>query len=107
MDTPTRHWVETLTGLGASGAGVMLAHVGSRPVQGHPMIPLLQVSSREEIKKGFEQDLDLVLEGDPRGWSQEMLKLICAVASRVYVPRLQAQGNTDFQLTRGLLGVSM
>lgn len=107
MDTPTRHWVETLTGLGASGAGVMLAHVGSRPVQGHPMIPLIQVSSCEEIKKGFEQDLDLILEGNPGSWSQEMLKLICAVASRVYVPRLQVQGNTDFQLTRGLLGVSM
>jgi hypothetical protein len=36
-----------------------------------------------------------------------MLEAVAAVASREYVPRLFEAGNTDFQFTRGLLGVSM
>jgi hypothetical protein len=36
-----------------------------------------------------------------------MLRAVAAVASREYTPRLFAAGNTDFQFTRGLLGVSM
>jgi len=29
------------------------------------------------------------------------------VASRQYIPKLFAKGNTDFQFTRGLLGISL
>jgi hypothetical protein len=29
------------------------------------------------------------------------------VASRTYVPKLYGQGNTDFQVSRGLLGISL
>ncbi len=36
-----------------------------------------------------------------------MLDIVAAVASREYTPRLFGAGNTDFQFTRGLLGVSM
>jgi hypothetical protein len=53
------------------------------------------------------EDLDVLLEGDPSGWNEQMLETIAAVASRAYVPRLFEAGNTDFQFTRGLLGVSM
>ena len=35
-----------------------------------------------------------------------LLRLVLDTASRRYTPRLMAQGNVDFQLTRGLLGVS-
>ena len=48
MEMPTHHWVETLTGLGATGVEIMLAHVSGAPVQAHPMIPLLQVASDED-----------------------------------------------------------
>jgi hypothetical protein len=36
-----------------------------------------------------------------------MLETVPAVAFLEYTPRLFEAGNTDFQFTRGLLGVSM
>jgi altronate dehydratase len=107
MEAPTDHWVETATGLGATGVEVMLAHVVGRPLQAHRMIPLLQISSDPETSERYAEDLDLVLEGDPSSWTGQMLEAVSAVASREYTPRLFGAGNTDFQFTRGLLGVSM
>ncbi len=107
METPTDHWIETATGLGATGVEVMLAHVAGHPLQAHRMVPLIQVSSDEETLSDFGEDLDVTLEGDPSGWNEQMLQAILAVGSRSYTPRLYAQGDTAFQLTRGLLGVSM
>jgi altronate dehydratase len=107
MEAPTDHWVETATGLGATGVEVMLAHVGGHPLQAHHMIPLVQASSDPETLEKHAEDLDVLLEGDPSGWNEQMLETIAAVASRAYVPMLFEAGNTDFQFTRGLLGVSM
>jgi len=53
------------------------------------------------------EDLDVLLEGDPASWSAELLEALLEVASRRSTPRLYGHGNTGFQLTRGLLGVSM
>ena len=47
------------------------------------------------------------LEGGPDAWTEEILVTVAAVASREYTPKLFAANNTDFQFTRGLLGVSM
>jgi altronate dehydratase len=107
MEAPTDHWVETATGLGATGVEVMLAHVARHPLQAHRMIPLLQASSDPETLEKHAEDLDVHLEGDPSGWTEQMLETIATVASREYVPKLFEAGNTDFQFTRGLLGVSM
>ena len=107
MECPTDHWVETLTGLGATGIEVMLAHVADHPQQTHPMVPLLQVAESDGVGKRFRPDLDLVLEGDSEDWGDQLLQLILQVASGRHVPTLHAQGNADFQVTRGLLGVSM
>ena len=104
METPTRHWVETLTGLGATGVEIMLAHVSGSPVQAHPMIPLLQVTSDEAEE--WSADTDLTMRGDAP-WTETILPLVLSVASRAYVPKLFEQGNTDFQVSRGLLGISM
>jgi altronate dehydratase len=107
MDAPTSHWVETATGLGATGVEVMLAHVAGRPLQSHRMIPLLQTSSDPETVQRHADDLDAVLDGDPSRWTMRLLDTLAATASREYKPRLFEAGNTDFQFTRGLLGVSM
>jgi altronate dehydratase len=107
MEAPTDHWVETATGLGATGVEVMLAHVVGRPLQAHRMIPLLQISSDPETLERYAEDLDVVLEADPSSWPEQTLEAVAAVASREYTPRLFGAGNTDFQFTRGLLGVSM
>ena len=107
MEAPTDHWVETATGLGATGIEVMLAHVARHPLQAHRMIPLLQASSDPETLRKHADDLDVLLEGDASEWTERMLEAVAAVASREYTPRLFEAGNTDFQFTRGLLGVSM
>ncbi|HEX2729217.1 MAG TPA: UxaA family hydrolase, partial [Rubrobacteraceae bacterium] len=107
MEAPTDHWIETATGLGATGVEAMLAHVAGRPLQAHRMLPLVQVSSDPEIRRNYADDLDVLLDGDPAEWTGRMLEIVSAVASREYVPRQFEAGNTDFQFTRGLLGVSM
>jgi hypothetical protein len=71
------------------------------------MIPLLQASSDPGTLRSYGDDLDVLLEEDPSSWADQMLSAVAAVASREYTPRLFAAGNTDFQFTRGLLGVSM
>jgi len=107
MEAPTDHWVETATGLGATGVEIMLSHVAGHPLQAHRMIPLLQASSDPETLQSHADDLDVLLEDDPSSWADQMLRAVAAVASREYTPRLFEAGNTDFQFTRGLLGVSM
>ena len=107
MEAPTDHWIETATGLGATGVELMLAHVTGRPLQSHRMIPLVQISSDPETIRNHADDLDALLDGDPGTWTGKTLETVAAVASREYTPKLFAANNTDFQFTRGLLGVSM
>jgi hypothetical protein len=85
----------------------MLAHVVGRPLQAHRMIPLVQISSDPETSVKYAEDLDVELEGNSTLWTEQMLEAVAAVASREYTPKLFGAGNTDFQFTRGLLGVSM
>ena len=107
MESPTDHWVETATGLGATGVEMMLAHVAGKPLQSHRMIPLIQAASDTATIGDYSEDLDVLLTGDPSSWMGALLEKTLDVASRRYVPKLFAQGNTGFQFTRGLLGVSM
>lgn len=107
METPTAHWVETLTGLGATGVDVIVAYVGEHPLQTHPMIPLLQITDNAEVHKTYGPDLDLWLDGTSDHWPTQILSRIAAVADHSYAPQLYQLGNIDFQVTRGLLGVSL
>ncbi len=102
METPTDQPTETLTGLGATGVELALTHIAGATLQSHVMVPLIQVTTDWTTQNRFGEDIDLT-SVDVNG----MLKLIIEVASRRYTPKLHGKGNTDFQLTRGLLGVSM
>ena len=102
METPTDQPTETLTGLGATGVDLALAHIVSAPLQSHVMVPLIQVSTDSATQATYGADLDL-----ESADVNELLALIVEVASRQYTPKLHGKGNTDFQLTRGLLGISM
>ena len=102
METPTDQPTETLTGLGATGVDMALAHIVGAPLQSHVMVPLIQVSTDTTTQSNYGADLDLATAD-----VDELLALVVKVASRQYTPKLHGKGNTDFQLTRGLLGVSM
>jgi altronate dehydratase len=106
MDTQTTHWVETLVGLGATGVEVMLAAVTGHPVSGHPMIPVLQIGTHD-LPLPYHNDLDLILTPESTTWTAQLMHLICQTAAQTHTPKVVDQGNLDFQITRGLLGVSM
>jgi altronate dehydratase len=107
METQTEHWVEILTGLGATGVDLMLAYVEGPPVQTHPLLPLLQVTSAAAAPGAAQEDFDFVLQGNAAAWPQQLLRQILEVAAGQYTPQLFAQDNADFQITRGLLGISL
>ena len=102
METPTDQPTETLTGLGATGVDLALAHVVGAPLQSHVMVPLIQISTDGMTQNNYGADLD-----SESADVDDLLALIIEVASRQYIPKLHGKGNTDFQLTRGLLGISM
>ena len=108
MECPTQHWVEALSGLGATGVDLVVACGDGPPLQGHPFIPLLQVSVSAETRPP-SQACDLVL--DPAAAenvnAQRLYDRIGAVLSgRVQTRSMQA-GNVDFQITRGPAGISL
>ena len=107
METPTAHWVETVTGLAATGVEIVIALIGNRPMQTHPFVPMLQMTSEQSMLQKHEQDVDLVLSGNPTLWANQILERSKQILEHTYTPRLYQQGNIDFQLTRGFLGVSL
>ena len=112
METPTENPVETFTGLGATGVDLMLCHIGRNPLPGHPMLPLVQVTADPAVAERYGSDLDRVLApGRGPAGIVEIVDLLAAlvadVASCRYRPKLWSRAVTEFQLTRGRLGLSM
>lgn len=107
MDMPSHHWIEALTGLGATGVGLILAYVDYQVMPGHPLVPVVQISTGESLSSAEQNDLDLRLNDDPTDWPEQILRFAGRVISGEYLPKSSQQGNIDFQITRGLLGISL
>ncbi len=107
MESPTEDWLEIVTGLAATGVELILAYVGLHPLEGHPLVPVLQVTDREEVVQRYGGDMDRVLVGDPAAWPQTLATLLAHTLAGRHRPRAMQVGNVDFQLTRGPLGVSL
>jgi altronate dehydratase len=106
VQTDSDHWVENLAGLGACGAQVFFGLVGETSQQGHPMLPVLQIAEPGILPVEAAQDVDLILEGDPAKDEAALLQLLTDTLQGARMPVATAGGFTDFQLSRGLLGVS-
>ena len=104
--TESDHWVENLTGLGGCGAHLFLTVVCENSRQGHPMLPVIQVAEAGQRGTLPADDIDAFLSGDASADANALKQLVAAVAQNELTPAVTAQGFTDFQLTRGLLGVS-
>ncbi len=109
MECPTVHWVEILSGLGATGVDLILVHVDQYPVQGHPLIPTLQMATDLPEASGWRGDLDLVWNsGDnPEDRMQDLFNIVSDVLSGRHQARSMQTGNVDFQITRGPTGLSL
>ena len=106
VGTESQHWVENLTGLGGCGAQVVLGLVGNNARQGHPFVPVIQVAAASAQTQIAAQDIDAFLSGNAEQDLAVMLDLVVATAGGTRQTAAVSQGMTDFQLTRGLLGVS-
>ena len=98
METPTDQQTETLTGLGATGVDLALAHIIGAPLQSHVMVPLLQVSTDTATQANYGADLDLATAD-----VDELLALIVEVASRQYTPKLHGKGKHRFSINTGFV----
>ncbi|MGH3425801.1 MAG: UxaA family hydrolase, partial [Nocardioidaceae bacterium] len=107
MRMPTTDWMETGSGLGATGAQVLLTHVAGGTVSGQRLLPVVQVSADPQTEDDFGQDLDAILRGDADDQARGLLDVLVSVASGEHTPRAFETGNLGFQITRGLLGTSM
>ena len=101
MSNPRRHWGETLAGLGASGVEIMLGAVEGHPLAGHPLVPVLQISAGAGAAEDFDA---IVTEGEDI--ASNLLELLASTLKGQHIARHQVTGTEDFQVTRGLLGVS-
>ncbi len=107
MATPTDHPVEIITGLGATGVDVVLAYVGAHPVQGHPLVPVLEFATAADCPPDLAPELDLLLDGNAETWPAQILARLGDLAAHRYIPKRVSMGNIDFQITRGAMGISL
>ncbi|HET7536068.1 MAG TPA: UxaA family hydrolase, partial [Candidatus Didemnitutus sp.] len=104
--TESDHWVENLTGLGGCGAHLFLTLVSQHARQGHPLLPVLQVAEAADRGRLPADDIDTFLSGNASTDITQLLRLVTSTAQRELTPASTAIGATDFQLSRGLLGVT-
>jgi hypothetical protein len=100
MRAPTEHFVEILTGLGATGVEIILAWTPGAPVQGHPLVPVFQMGPEGA-------DLQISAASEKAEAARRILEVIVRAASGEIEPKLASRGHADFQITRGLEGVSL
>jgi altronate dehydratase len=91
MRAPTNDFTEILTGLGATGVELIVIWNEGGPVQAHPFIPTSQFGSSQ-----FR---------DKEKTARQLIDRIVRAASGEFSP--PSQTYADFQITRGLEGVSL
>jgi hypothetical protein len=70
------------------------------------MLPVLQVAESGVLPASAAQDVDALLTGDVAADAAKLLGLLGATVQGEKIPAANAGGFVDFQLARGLLGVS-
>ena len=99
MRTLTCDPLETMTGLAATGAELIIVDPGDSHVPGHQLVPVVRVSSGGEV--------DLVLAGTVDQRLRALLDMVAAVVSGRRSVGSWDTGDVGFQITRGLLGTSL
>ena len=107
MSTPTANPTETVTGLGATGMEIVVAQVTKRPRLGHPLLPVLSVAGETAVSLALPSNMDVLLVGNEDDWAAQLLNIVAATLSGDYTPLANQQQNVDFQMTRGVLGISL
>ncbi len=104
--TETDHWSENLAGLGACGAHLFVGAIHDTPQQGHPMLSLVQLADSTALPAASHSDVDLILSEDSDADFSRLSQLVAQTVQGHCFPAANSGGFVDFQLSRGLLGVS-
>ncbi|MBI5768947.1 MAG: UxaA family hydrolase, partial [Verrucomicrobia bacterium] len=104
--TESEHFDENVTGLAGCGAHAVLAVVSDHARQGHPLVPVLQVAEPAQRSCIPADDIDLFLGDRAADVLGALEHLLVRVVQRERIPVANARGFVDFQLTRGLLGLT-
>jgi len=104
--TESDHWVENVTGLAACGAHLGLGLVHGHTQPGHPLLPMLHFAEPDAVGRLPADDIDGFLRGDPAADFATLTTALAATVARPLSPAAHAAGLIDFQLTRGLLGLT-
>jgi len=104
METPSLNWQEVITGLGATGINVLLYFGNDLSRPGHPFIPLLQVTDSASGGDHSAIDKSTI---DKEALPATISNLISETLSGRYQPIRYAFNNVDFQISRGLYGISL
>lgn len=102
MECPTDDDLEIITGLGATGAEMIVVFCPAAALPGNPMVPTLQIATR-----GADADLLIDAGASPGELTETILRLILEVRSGRQKVAAQRLGNTAFQITRGREGISL
>jgi len=70
------------------------------------LIPVLHFATDADAQENLLANYDLILSGESESWYKEVLEKLVAVLAQRYTPKAEMLGNTGFQITRGLLGLS-
>ncbi len=116
MLTPSWHLQELLTSMGATGVEVLVVVSNDAAMPAHPFIPTLQVGDtvngdtvNGDTVNGNTVNLDL--DWHPSNNYNEdvrsLANLLLETWGKRYIPRNQAYGNNDFQVSRGWKGISL
>lgn len=101
METPTDDDVEIVTGLGATGAEIIIVYVADSAMPGNPMVPTIRVG------RGAEVDLKVEEKDSAEAISERLLQLISEVRNGRRSVSADRLGNVAFQITRGYEGISL
>ena len=106
VDVPSGNWQEIITAMGAAHVHCLLQVGSDVSLPGHPFIPMLHVSKRDHT------EVDLALDGNIHGSDihvdiQALVNKIEQTLDGRYVPVKTRLRNYDFQISRGMYGISL
>ncbi len=98
--------LETVTGLAATGAEMIVVDPGTGYVPGHRLVPVLRATA-DGADDAACADVDLVLTGSADERARQLAGAVADVVSGRRQVAAQSSGDVGFQITRGLLGTSL
>ncbi len=109
MAAPTGDMTEILTGLAATGVQLIVVLASDWLIPANPLVPTVQAAAREKLPSELQADVDLLYSAteSPAAIAARILAVAGEIRAGRRQPRSSELGNSAFQMTRGLTGISL